>query len=216
MRVWLFCGLRKQGPAPTHGVGKIGPYVAYRLTNLREAHERKVWKGDLKNPCSTWGDLRNKKILWLGCFYNCFIFKSSLFFSCETFIVEVRLLQTAFFASFKHFASVCPPACDCYNQGTVTPPDHNPEYPLPCDDKGKCTCLENVIGDKCDSCRDTYWNVGSGVGCEQCLCNPMGSLNNSCDVITGQCPCKPGVTGRTCDQCQSDHYGYSDQGCERK
>ena len=107
-------------------------------------------------------------------------------------------------------------ACDCYNQGTVTPPGHNPEDPLPCDDKGKCTCLENVIGDKCDSCQDTYWNVGSGFGCEQCLCNPTGSQNDSCDVITGQCPCKPGVTGRTCDDCQSDHYGYSDKGCERK
>ncbi|XP_078356510.1 LOW QUALITY PROTEIN: laminin subunit gamma-1-like, partial [Oculina patagonica] len=105
-------------------------------------------------------------------------------------------------------------ACDCYNQGTVTPPGHNPEDPLPCDDKGKCACLENVIGDKCDSCQDTYWNVGSGFGCEECLCDPMGSLNNSCDVITGQCPCKPGVTGRTCDQCQLDHYGYSDKGCE--
>lgn len=98
----------------------------------------------------------------------------------------------------------------------MTPPDHNPEDPLPCDDKGKCTCLENVIGDKCDSCLDTYWNVGSGFGCEECLCDPMGSLNNSCNVITGQCPCKPGVTGRTCDQCQLDHYGYSDKGCERK
>lgn len=44
----------------------------------------------------------------------------------------------------------------------------------------------------------------------------MGSLNGSCDILTGQCPCKPGVTGRTCDQCQLDHYGYSDDGCTRK
>lgn len=98
----------------------------------------------------------------------------------------------------------------------MTPPGHNPEDPLPCDDKGKCTCLRNVIGNKCDSCQDTYWNVGSGFGCEECLCNTTGSLNDSCDVITGQCPCKPGVTGRTCDQCQSDHYGFSEEGCQRK
>ena len=104
-------------------------------------------------------------------------------------------------------------ACDCYSQGTVVPPGHNPADPLPCDDEGKCTCLRNVIGDKCDSCRDTYWNVGSGFGCEECMCDPTGSLNNSCDVTTGQCPCKPGVTGRTCDQCQADHYSFSSQGC---
>ena len=149
-------------------------------------------------------------------FLQMFSFFSQVKLCCETFIVEVLLLHANFFPSCERFASLCLPACNCYNQGTVTPPDHNPEYPLPCDEKGKCTCLENVIGDKCDSCRDTYWNVGSGYGCEQCLCNPIGSLNDSCDVITGQCPCKPGVTGRACDECQSDHYGYSDQGCERK
>lgn len=98
----------------------------------------------------------------------------------------------------------------------MRPPDHDPEDPLPCDDKGKCACKKKVIGDKCDSCQDTYWNVGSGNGCQQCLCNEAGSFNDSCDVITGQCPCKPGVSGRTCDQCQSDHYGFSDQGCQRK
>ena len=98
----------------------------------------------------------------------------------------------------------------------MVPPGHNPADPLPCDDEGKCTCLRNVIGDKCDSCRDTYWNVGSGFGCEECMCDPTGSLNNSCDVTTGQCPCKPGVTGRTCDQCQADHYSFSSQGCLRE
>ena len=111
---------------------------------------------------------------------------------------------------------LCFAACDCYYQGTVDPPGHNPADPLPCDDKGKCTCRRNVIGDKCDSCQDMYWNVGSGFGCEECNCDLTGSLNNSCDVITGQCPCKPGVTGRTCDQCQPDHYSFSDQGCVRK
>ena len=107
-------------------------------------------------------------------------------------------------------------ACDCYSQGTEVPPGHNPADPLPCDDEGKCTCLRNVIGDKCDSCRDTYWNVGSGFGCEECMCDPTGSLNNSCDVTSGQCPCKPGVTGRTCSQCQADHYSFSSQGCLRE
>ena len=106
-------------------------------------------------------------------------------------------------------------ACDCYNQGTVTPLGHNPVDPLPCDDEGKCTCLRNVIGEKCDGCQDTYWNVGSGYGCEECLCDPIGSLNDSCD-ITGQCPCKPGVTGRVCDLCESDHYSFSKDGCLRK
>lgn len=104
-------------------------------------------------------------------------------------------------------------ACDCYHQGTVTPPGHNLADPLPCDDEGKCTCLSNVIGEKCDGCKDTFWNVGSGFGCEECLCNPIGSVNDSCNIITGQCPCKPGVTGRICDRCEPDHYTFSEEGC---
>ena len=107
-------------------------------------------------------------------------------------------------------------ACDCYHQGTVTPPGHNPVDPLPCDDEGKCTCLSNVIGEKCDGCKDTFWNVGSGFGCEECLCNLVGSVNDSCNIITGQCPCKPGVTGRICDRCEPDHYTFSAEGCSGK
>lgn len=140
----------------------------------------------------------------LHSYHLCFSHRNSLW-----------LVNTKWMSNYSiHF--FYPPACDCYTQGTVKPPDHNPEDPLPCDDKGRCSCKEKVIGDNCDSCQDTYWNVGSGNGCEQCLCDKTGSLNDSCDVITGQCPCKPGVSGRTCDQCQSDHFGFSDQGCQRK
>lgn len=45
------------------------------------------------------------------------------------------------------------------------------------------------------------------------MCDPMGSLNNTCDLITGQCQCKQGVTGRACNECQRLFYGFSLVGC---
>lgn len=51
-------------------------------------------------------------------------------------------------------------------------------------------------------------------GCEACNCDPVGSLNTSCDVITGQCKCRPGVTGQRCDVCEAYHYGFSYEGCK--
>jgi coxsackievirus/adenovirus receptor len=95
----------------------------------------------------------------------------------------------------------------------VSPPGHDPGLPFPCDSNGRCACLPNVVGDKCDSCIPDYWNVGSGRGCEQCNCDVIGSWNNTCDVKTGQCQCKPGITGRRCEMCKVDHYAFSKLGC---
>ena len=47
-------------------------------------------------------------------------------------------------------------ACDCNPDGSV---NHL------CDDNGKCTCNEHVVGDKCDSCAEGYANFPD---CDQC------------------------------------------------
>ncbi|KAJ8300900.1 hypothetical protein KUTeg_022419 [Tegillarca granosa] len=100
-------------------------------------------------------------------------------------------------------------ACNCYPPGTLS------AGVLTCDPvTGQCPCLTHVEGRQCDRCRTGYWNLDSGTGCEDCLCNSMGSLNRTCDVIYGQCQCKPGVTGRSCDKCMLYHYGFSNTGCD--
>lgn len=86
--------------------------------------------------------------------------------------------------------------------------------PISCDENGLCKCLDNVIGDKCDMCPAGHWNVKSGKGCEKCLCDKDGSLDQDCNIETGQCKCKPGVAGRTCDQCDAGHYDFSSKGCQ--
>ena len=48
-------------------------------------------------------------------------------------------------------------ACDCNPDGAV---NHL------CDDYGKCTCNEHVVGDKCDSCATGY---GDFFACDQCI-----------------------------------------------
>lgn len=53
------------------------------------------------------------------------------------------------------------------------------------------------------------------MGCQECNCDALGSLNTTCNVVTGQCQCKPGVTGRRCDQCEVQHFGFSAEGCKR-
>ena len=55
-----------------------------------------------------------------------------------------------------------------------------------------------------------------GIG--QCLCNPLGSHGNDCDVITRQCRCKHGVTGTRCDRCIVNYWGLFNgtTGCRRK
>uniref|UniRef100_A0A0R3RV14 Laminin EGF-like domain-containing protein n=1 Tax=Elaeophora elaphi TaxID=1147741 RepID=A0A0R3RV14_9BILA len=59
-----------------------------------------------------------------------------------------------------------------------------------------------------------YFNLTSGSGCQECNCDVLGSVNSTCDVLTGQCLCKSGVMGRRCDQCEPQHYGFGIDGCE--
>jgi len=57
-----------------------------------------------------------------------------------------------------------------------------------------------------------YGNVE--VGCRECNCSRVGSVDYRCHPVTGQCVCRPGVTGLTCDSCQPGYYGYSHHGCQ--
>lgn len=85
----------------------------------------------------------------------------------------------------------CKP-CTCYRPGTEESTEGEPI----CDQQsGNCRCRPYVRGHNCDQCHEGYFNIMSGEGCQSCNCDPTGSLNHTCDVVTGQCHCQPGITG---------------------
>lgn len=49
-----------------------------------------------------------------------------------------------------------------------------------------------------------------------CDCNPIGSTNGQCDIVTGQCECQPGITGLHCQRCEVNFFGFSASGCKRE
>lgn len=54
----------------------------------------------------------------------------------------------------------------------------------PCDKfTGQCPCLPNVTGLRCDSCEKNYWKIASGIGCEPCNCDPIGSESEQCNQV---------------------------------
>ncbi|XP_037680654.1 laminin subunit beta-3 isoform X2 [Choloepus didactylus] len=101
--------------------------------------------------------------------------------------------------------------CDCNVLGSR--PD------MPCDEEsGRCLCLPNVVGPKCDQCSPYHWKLASGRGCEPCACDPQSSLSPQCNQFTGQCPCREGFDGLTCSaaalrQCPDQTYGDTAVGC---
>ncbi|PFX27901.1 Laminin subunit alpha [Stylophora pistillata] len=85
-----------------------------------------------------------------------------------------------------------------------------------------CRCKDNVMGDKCDSCKPFHFNlhINNPLGCQSCGCNTNGTLGSikTCHETTGQCSCKSHVIGRHCDQCKDGYYsieGPNAFGCKR-
>ncbi|XP_006888006.1 PREDICTED: laminin subunit beta-3 [Elephantulus edwardii] len=90
---------------------------------------------------------------------------------------------------------------------------------MPCDEEtGRCLCLPNVVGPKCDQCAPYHWKLASGRGCEPCACDPRNSLSPQCNQFTGQCSCREGFGGLKCNtaalrQCPDQMYGEVGAGC---
>ena len=41
------------------------------------------------------------------------------------------------------------------------------------------------------------------------MCNPNGSENNDCNVLTGHCECKTNfIGGVNCDECVEGYFGF--------
>jgi len=65
---------------------------------------------------------------------------------------------------------------------------------------------------RCFLISDVFFSPGS----LRCNCNPIGSTNGQCDIVTGQCECQPGVTGLQCERCEVNFFGFSSSGCKRE
>uniref|UniRef100_W4VRM4 Putative laminin n=1 Tax=Corethrella appendiculata TaxID=1370023 RepID=W4VRM4_9DIPT len=101
----------------------------------------------------------------------------------------------------------CQP-CDCDVLGTDSSILFCDRY------TGQCPCLKNVQGQRCDECIANHWKIASGVGCEECGCDPVGSYNEQCNPYDGQCDCKPGFGGRQCNQCETSFWGNPNVQCK--
>ncbi|MEJ1286795.1 hypothetical protein NN561_017805 [Cricetulus griseus] len=75
-------------------------------------------------------------------------------------------------------------------------------------DDYRCTaCPRGYEGQYCERCAPGYTGSPSSPGgsCQECECDPYGSLPVPCDAVTGLCTCRPGATGRKCDGCEHWH-----------
>lgn len=80
---------------------------------------------------------------------------------------------------------------------------------------GQCPCLKNVDGVRCDRCKENFWKIASGEGCEPCSCDLIGSEDTQCNPYDGQCRCKDGFGGRQCNECQANYWGNPNRECHR-
>uniref|UniRef100_A0A8B9VHY7 Agrin n=1 Tax=Anas zonorhyncha TaxID=75864 RepID=A0A8B9VHY7_9AVES len=108
-------------------------------------------------------------------------------------------------------AAGCPSTCQCNPYGS---------YGGACDPAtGQCSCKPGVGGLKCDRCEPGFWNfrgivTDSKSGCTPCNCDPVGSVRDDCEQMTGLCSCKTGITGMKCNQCPNgSKLGMT--GCEK-
>ncbi|XP_069052056.1 laminin subunit alpha-2 isoform X1 [Lepisosteus oculatus] len=72
----------------------------------------------------------------------------------------------------------------------------------------RCTaCPLGYEGKHCERCSPGFHGnpQSPGGSCQECKCDPVGTLPEPCDPLTGQCRCRPGATGLTCDRCMKRH-----------
>ncbi|XP_028407647.1 laminin subunit alpha-like [Dendronephthya gigantea] len=84
---------------------------------------------------------------------------------------------------------------------------------------GDCSpyCEKNTAGFNCQFCKAKFFgDATSDVLCQACNCSSQGSVNNTCDRLTGDCHCFQNVIGRTCSKCKPEAWGYYDNetGCK--
>ncbi|XP_036901675.1 laminin subunit alpha-2 isoform X3 [Sturnira hondurensis] len=75
-------------------------------------------------------------------------------------------------------------------------------------DDYRCTaCPHGHEGQYCERCAPGYTGSPSSPGgsCQECECDPHGSMPVPCDAVTGLCTCRPGATGPKCDGCKHWH-----------
>ncbi|KAH3707379.1 hypothetical protein DPMN_066783, partial [Dreissena polymorpha] len=58
---------------------------------------------------------------------------------------------------------------------------------------GQCQCYDNVEGQKCDICKNLFYNLSSKCS-QSCNCSAAGSVNMVCDKTSGQCSCSSPAT----------------------
>ncbi|GBN74074.1 Laminin subunit alpha [Araneus ventricosus] len=73
-----------------------------------------------------------------------------------------------------------------------------------CDASGRCQCLPNYSGLKCDQCSPGSYNFPE---CNFCNCEPVGSIGVSCSN-EGECVCRPNFDTQKCDVCKEGFYNY--------
>ncbi|NXD93579.1 LAMA5 protein, partial [Chaetorhynchus papuensis] len=76
--------------------------------------------------------------------------------------------------------------------------------PEVCDFLGRCLCRSGVAGLQCDSCQPGHHSFPA---CQECSCDGVGSLGNTC-APGGQCLCRSNYAGLRCDQCAPGYYSY--------
>ncbi|XP_062584554.1 usherin-like isoform X1 [Saccostrea cucullata] len=88
---------------------------------------------------------------------------------------------------------------------------------------GQCQCRQSntgITGRTCEECQEGFYGFNSRLGtCSPCECEVAGSLNSTCDIITGKCFCKQFVEGRRCDACISGASYISSEnpyGCSKE
>ncbi|NXL15067.1 AGRIN protein, partial [Setophaga kirtlandii] len=84
---------------------------------------------------------------------------------------------------------------------------------------GQCSCKPGVGGLKCDRCEPGFWNFRGIVtdgrsGCTPCHCDPVGSVRDDCEQMSGLCSCRTGITGMKCTQCP-DGSSLGTAGCHK-